>query len=130
MKHYILKAFAILSILFFTEAQAQDGNVTISKNNKIDALLELKKEASLDETSSKKYKIQIFSGSLEEARKSNSNYKLKFSKWKSTLEFETPNYKIWVGNFRTKLEADRALTEIKKTFEHAFIFKPKKKKKE
>ena len=47
MKHYILKAFAILSILFFTEAQAQDGNVTVNQNNKIDALLELKKEASL-----------------------------------------------------------------------------------
>ena len=61
-------------------------------------------------------------GSLEEARKSNSNYKLKFSKWKSTLEFETPNYKIWVGNFRTKLEADRALLEIKKTFQARIYF--------
>jgi hypothetical protein len=130
MKHYILKAFALLSILFLTEVKAQNGDLTISKNKKIDALLELKKEANLDETSSKKYKIQIFSGSLIEARKSNSNYKLKYLKWKSTLEFETPNYKIWVGNFRTKLEADRALTEIKKSFEHAFIFKPKKQKKD
>jgi hypothetical protein len=46
----------------------------------------------------------------------------------SKLVYETPNYKIWVGNFRTRLEADRALVKVKSKFPTAFIFKPKKDK--
>ena len=46
----------------------------------------------------------------------------------SILEFETPNYKIWVGNFRNKLEADRTLLKVQKEFPNAFVFKPKKDK--
>ena len=42
------------------------------------------------------------------------------------MRYETPNYKIWVGNFKTRLEADRALQRIKRAFNSAFIFKPKK----
>ena len=44
------------------------------------------------------------------------------------MKFETPNYKVWVGNFETRLEADRALRRIKRKFANAFIFKPKKEK--
>jgi len=130
MKHYILKAFTVLFIGFSLQMQAQNGELQIDKDKKIDALLELKKEANLDDTSSKKYKIQIYSGSRNGAESNESNYKLKFSKWKSSHVYETPNHKIWIGNFRTRLEADRALVEIKKTFENAFIFKPKKEKKD
>ncbi len=128
MRHYILKAITIVSITVSVEAQSQIGNLTIDKNKKIDTLLELKSEANLDDISSNKYKIQIYSGSRNGAETCQSNYKLEFTKWKSTLEYETPNYKIWIGNFRKRLEAERALLEIKDTFENAFIFKPKKKK--
>lgn len=129
MKHYILKALTLVAITFSFQAHSQNGNLTIDKNKKVDALLEIKSEANLDDKSSKKYKIQIYSGTRSEAEKNRSAYRTQFTKWKSTLEFETPNHKIWVGSFRTRLEADRALAEIKKKFENAFIFKPKKEKK-
>ena len=38
--------------------------------------------------------------------------------------YETPNYKIWVGNFYNQLEADKKLIEIRKKFRSAFIFRP------
>jgi hypothetical protein len=41
------------------------------------------------------------------------------------MVYETPNYKIWIGNFRSRLEADKALIKIKKKYINAFIFKPK-----
>ena len=86
----------------------------------------MKKELNKDDASSKKYKIQIYSGSLSVAQNEEAKYKKEYTKWSSTHVYETPNHKIWVGNFRTRLEADRALKEINKTFERAFIFKPKK----
>ena len=41
------------------------------------------------------------------------------------MKYETPNYKIWVGNFRTQLEADRELRLLRKHFPNAFSLKPK-----
>ena len=38
--------------------------------------------------------------------------------------YETPNYKVWVGNYYTQLEADKRLLEIRKKFRSAFIFRP------
>jgi len=38
--------------------------------------------------------------------------------------YETPNYKIWVGNFFNQLEADKQLMDIRKKFRSAFIFRP------
>ena len=46
-------------------------------------------------------------------------------KLKKEVNLSELNYKIWVGNFKTRLEADRALVKIKRKFSNAFYFKPK-----
>ena len=43
------------------------------------------------------------------------------------LIYETPNYKVWIGDFYTQLEADKKLLMIKKKYPEAFIFRPKPK---
>jgi hypothetical protein len=40
--------------------------------------------------------------------------------------FNTPNYKVWVGNFRTRIEAERNLIEIRTKYENAYLIKPQK----
>jgi hypothetical protein len=123
--------FVSALILAFTlSAQAQNSSVKIDKHAQIDALLKLKKELNADNTSSKNYKIQIYSGDMSGAKNAESKYKSSYKDWKSTLVFETPNYKVWIGNYRTSLEADRALKTIRETFDGAFIFKPKQERKQ
>ena len=59
----------------------------------------------------------------------NSGYYSKLqASYKRFGDFETPNYKVRVGNFRTRLEADRGLVKVQKEFKSAFVFKPKKEK--
>ena len=72
------------------------------------------------------YKIQIYSGNRNSAQAAKKNFTSTFNDWPSKIVYETPNFKIWAGNFRTRLEADRALKRIKREFPGAFIFKPKK----
>jgi len=43
-----------------------------------------------------------------------------------TIVFNTPNYKVWVGNFRTKIEAKRNLIDIRRKYEDAYLIKPQK----
>jgi uncharacterized protein YxjI len=121
---------SIFSIAFFlsnyTICSAQQGSVTVNQDEEITQLIELKKDIN---KSKKNYKIQIFNGSHSGALKAQSDFKKVFSEWSIDLEYETPNYKIWVGDFKTRLEADRALIKVKKEFANAFIFKPKRDKK-
>ncbi len=113
----------LFTILFSCNMIAQEGTVTINQDREIEALLEIKKDI---EISSNRYKIQIYSGaSRGSAESARTKFGESYSDWSSSIEYETPNYKIWVGNFRNRLEADRALIRIKKTFINAFIFEPK-----
>ncbi|SFN52971.1 Sporulation related domain-containing protein [Bizionia echini] len=124
------KTILILSLLFSAnEFYAQQGSITINQAPELETLLALKKEMNGSDSDSNRYKIQIFSGDRTGAEKAKSNFEAKFEKIPSLLVYETPNYKVWAGNFRSRLEADRALEKIKKEFNDAFRFKPKKKDK-
>ena len=113
----------LFAILFSCTLIAQEGTVTINQDHEIEALLEIKKDI---EISSNRYKIQIYSGaSRGGAESARIKFGESYSDWSSSIEYETPNYKIWIGNFRNRLQADRALIRVKKTFVNAFIFEPK-----
>ena len=127
MKLNIFSLF--LAILISTTSLAQTGHVSLSQDQNIPVLLDLKKKMNKDDNNSDRYKIQIYSGNRSAAEKAKTNFKETFGSWDASIEYETPNFKIWVGNFITRLDADRALKKIKKEFSSAFIFKPKKEKK-
>ena len=118
---------ALILCLFPIVNTAQTGSVTVNQNKEIDALLALKKD--INRTTSN-FKIQIYNGNRLGAENARSEFNRSYYSWPVSTVFETPNYKIWIGNFKTRLEADRALVEIKQKFPNAFIFKPAKKKKE
>ncbi|OEK09216.1 translation initiation factor IF-2 [Flavivirga aquatica] len=108
---------------------AQEGNVIINQDKNIAVLLDLKKEMQVDVNNSDRYKIQVYSGHRSGAQNAKTKFDNEFTDWQPSMQYETPNFKIWVGNFKTRLEADRALKKIKEKFPSAFIFKPKKQKK-
>lgn len=102
---------------------AQDGDVTVNQDAQITTLLKLKKEVNKERLN---YKIQVYSGNRSGAEKARVEFRNVYTDWSTSMEYETPNYKVWIGNFNTQLEADRALLKIKENYIHAFIFKPKK----
>ncbi len=116
----------VVIVGFFAFAKAQTPQVTISQDPKIEELLALKTELTKDNELADRYKIQLYSGNLNQANTILKKYRNKIGTWTSSIEYETPNYKVWVGNYRNRLEADRALIAIKKEFYSAFIFKPER----
>ncbi|QSS96162.1 SPOR domain-containing protein [Psychroflexus sp. ALD_RP9] len=70
------------------------------------------------------YRIQLFSGSLDAAQAKETEYQESGLNYTSFIYYEAPNYKLWVGNFKTKLDADRAYLEIKSFFPNALVFRP------
>ena len=112
----------ILGLTVVNELQSQNPTVSVNQSPSIDKLMDFKRDIRTNTI----YKIQIFQSTqprlAEEARDA---FKMKYSDWPTRIEFNTPNYKVWVGTFKDKLEADRALAKLKKDYMYAFIFEPK-----
>ena len=100
---------------------SQNGKITVNQSNKLDSIIKLKKELN---SKVQKLRIQIFNGDRENAELVMKEYLEIFKDTSANIIYETPNYKIWVGNFYNQLEADKRLIEIRKKFRSAFIFRP------
>lgn len=107
---------------------AQSATLTVNQDPKITQLLELKKNLEKGREFSDGYTIQLYYGELEKANQTLRKYKGSYSNWPASIEYETPNYKVWAGNFSLRIEAERALLEIQKSFSSAFILKPERRK--
>ncbi|SDB58274.1 Sporulation related domain-containing protein [Flavobacteriaceae bacterium MAR_2010_188] len=126
MKNHLQK-FGIISMIFMgisVSSYSQKGTVTVDQDKDIAKLLEYKKDLKTIDF----FKIQIFSSSnRSEADQVKNSFSSSFGQWPVEVIYDTPNFKAQVGNFRTRLEADRAMQQIKSKYSNAFIFKSKKK---
>lgn len=105
---------SVLLIFFTKNLLAQQATVTVNEDAKISQLLELKKQLEKDNKLSDGFTIQLYYGELSKANSVIKKYRNSYGAWPASIEYETPNYKVWVGNFSSRLEADRALVEVQK----------------
>lgn len=120
------KIITYLSIFFLcANSFSQSQLAQVNQDSRIDSLLKLKKEINKNTFD---LKIQIFSGERDKALELIANHdKDDYSNTNIELVYETPNYKVWIGDFYSQLEADKKLLMIKKKYPEAFIFRPKPK---
>ena len=116
----IIIFFTIIS-LYSTTLFGQNGNIEINQSNKLDSIIKLKKELN---SKIQNLRIQIYSGDRDNAELMIKEFIEIFNDTTADIIYETPNYKVWVGNYYTQLEADKRLLDIRKKFRSAFIFRP------
>lgn len=114
--------------MFFLSANlsAQEASISVSQDLKFEQILTEKRKLNATITSNDRYKIQIFSGDSETAKKNLSDFRKDNKIIDGTIVFNTPNYKVWVGNFKTRIEAERNLSEVLKKYPKALLIKPSK----
>ena len=121
------RVFLTLTMLTLAyNINALEQNLTVNQYPKFEQLLNDKRKINTSISTNDTYKIQIFSGKSEEAKKTLSDFKRENSNIDGTIIFNTPNYKVIVGNFKTRIEAERNLAEIKKRYKLVFLIKPSK----
>ncbi|MGO4913303.1 MULTISPECIES: SPOR domain-containing protein [unclassified Leeuwenhoekiella] len=128
MKRTLLKPLAYIFFggLFITNTYAQSGKSNVIQDNRIPELLSLKSKMTNNDELVDRYKIQLYYGTVTGANSVHSKYKSRYDEWEPKIVYESPNYKVWVGNFRNRLEADRALLQVQKLFPNAFVMKPER----
>ena len=116
-----INIISLLLFLSFFSGFSQKGAIQINKSEKLEQIIFLKKELN---KKIQNLKIQIYNGNRNQAEMIKEEYIKLFDDSTATVIYETPNYKVWIGSFFTRLEADKSLLKIRKKYKSAFIFRP------
>jgi len=117
----IILSKRIVLVLFFAFFLSNSKSIAQSENEKINTLIEQKRTYNKNNKSSVVYKIQLYNGNEEEAYAIRRNFNMSYPEYKTTIMYKPPEWKTQVGDFKSRLEADRALNIIKKKFSGAIV---------
>ena len=127
LKNFTLFSFSLVVLLSSQNIFSQTKKSNIEQDEKIEKLLLEKRKNNSAITINDKFKIQIFIGNIEESKKTLIAFKKDFSQTDGTIIFSNPSYKVWVGSFKSKIEAEKAIITIKKKYPSSVIIEPNKK---
>ena len=109
--------------------ESQLNEVEKIRDDDLETIDDLRYEVFVLEKTIDGYRIEIFSSSGANSKLKARNYRIQFiDKYDSIpayVVWEYPNFEVRTGDFRTKLEAEKALALIVNEFPFAFITKDK-----
>ncbi|MEB3801059.1 SPOR domain-containing protein [Flavobacterium columnare] len=111
---------------FCLSINAQNPQKNIQQDPRFEQLLNEKRKINNNIPLYDYFKIQIFTGENEEAKKTLIEFRKNNKNLEGTIVFHTPIYKVWIGNFRTRIEAEKKLSDLRKKYPNSFLIKPNK----
>ncbi len=120
-----MKLLVVIAFITFTAAVGfgQQGQMNIEQDDKIAELLDIYKSSN---ESHEYYRIQVGFGSYAKAQSIKENVEIDFPGLTSKIDFDSPTYRVRIGRFKTKLEAERKFKEVRIKYPDAMLLKPKK----
>lgn len=120
-----LLPYMVFAGIFVTGAHAQ-SSTSVQQDNRFEELLNDKRKINASITVNDRYKVQIFYGPADKAKKTLQDFKRDYKGTDGTIVFESPTYKVWVGSYKSRIEAERNLADIRRKFPNALLVKPNK----
>ncbi|PJR03215.1 SPOR domain-containing protein [Avrilella dinanensis] len=105
--------------------QAQEKKFRLIQDNRFEELLEHKMSINNTFSVYKNYSVQIFYGERKEAEENYKRFKDLYPKTDATIIYSAPNYKVIVGNFKYRIQAEKFLKETKDAFPKSFVVRLK-----
>ncbi len=101
------------------------GVVRIFQDKRIDTLISMHISANKKLSGVPGFRIRIFSQSGHSARPNanqmRTEFLIKYPETGGYLTYDAPNFKVYVGDFRTRSEALKFLKQVSRDFPNAFI---------
>ncbi len=102
--------------------QLPTGKITYFQDSKIELLDSLRKE---NPTKLSGYRVQIYFGNRNDARQTRAKFMLEHPKNGAYISYLAPNFRLRVGDFRTRLECESFKKEIAREFPGSYLVKDK-----
>ncbi len=120
-KTKIVQILPVFILLYTGVIYGQDiKNLSITKSHAIDSIL-LNKKLYNAKNPPIGYKIQLYYGNETIAYKIKNKFERTFPNQNAKIVFETPDWKVMVGNFKRRIKADSIVIAIKKKFIGAVV---------
>ncbi|MBE6336818.1 MAG: SPOR domain-containing protein [Lentimicrobiaceae bacterium] len=117
--------FILICFLAVRSYSQNEGYLILEQDQRIDRLIEKQKEIYMADSTIDGYRIQIFMESgndaVEHANQVMEEFKLQYPEIAVYLIFGQPYYRLRVGDFRTRLQAEKIFLELNKKYKNAFI---------
>lgn len=123
----LLFLIAILSLPFWGTAQDENwdvdtGKVVINMPMEVSILLERHRQYIEKLEGIPGYRIQVAAtNTLREINEAKKEFEKEFENYYIDIVFRNPNYKLQIGNYRSRIQAYRHLMKIRKEFPQSFI---------
>jgi len=118
------KKLTIICLLFLSITYSQTDRLNLVNDPKLDSVLKIKKVIDKKNIKKNYYSIQLFSGQFVIGDSISKLVSEKFIEDSVYFYFETPNYKVRIGKYKSKLDAEKKLKILRKEFKSAFVFMP------
>ena len=117
--------YLLIFLIFLTSnCFSQEAKTSISQDARFEQLLNEKRKINSSIIINDRFKIQIFTGDSENSKKALTDFRKGNKNTDATIVFSTPIYKVWIGNYKTRIEAENKLQALKKKYPNAFLVKP------
>ncbi|MFB6306269.1 MAG: SPOR domain-containing protein [Flavobacteriales bacterium] len=105
----------------------EDGGLVVKQPQKLDSMLADYKKINKEFPGIEGYRINLYFGERDSAKKIRKEYKDAFGKdsINTYINWYKPNFRLRIGNFRTKLQAERYKLKIEERFPEAYVIKTK-----
>lgn len=111
------------------QAQESEGSLTLIQDSRIDSLVALNIAYNKAYPYIVGFRIQIYMASgndgLSNAELVKKDFETNFNDVTAYITFREPYYRVRVGDFRTRLEANQLLKTIRKSYQDAWIIQDK-----
>ena len=123
MKSKIL--FFVITCLLSISCVAQSGYLILNKDSRIDNLIMKQRQIHVNDSTIDGFRVQIFMELGNDALRHTDSVKTRFAeKYPEVpiyLVFGQPYYRLRIGDFRTRLEAENMYQQVKKEYKNAFV---------
>ncbi len=114
-RNILITLFLILIIGVFN-IQAQDNHT----DNK-DIISLIAKKRAYNKNNGSGYRIQLYNGLERRAKSLRHRFQVEYPGVYTKLKYDQPDWKAQVGNYKTRLQADKALNKIREKFNGAIV---------
>lgn len=108
------------------EDKEGEGRVKVFQDSIIDALLKIDRAENLDMPGFQGYRIQVFSGGSRDRERASlvkEDLKEQFPDERVYVKYQAPDFRVRIGNFRTKFEAVSLYKQCLKIYPDCYLVK-------
>lgn len=114
-------------IILFSKAYSQESKVVLIQDQRFEKLLAERNISNKKFIPNAEFKIQIYYGDIKTAKSKVEEFKRTNNNEYATIVFTTPSYKVWVGKYDTREDAEEKLKDLKRKYPYSFIIETDKK---